>query len=104
MPRSRRWRFETGNGSDGWLRTGASTLSSTIIARANPPVMHMPTADAGTATRASPCRPSARSHSVTGEVLPVAKAANSRETQHQARTCVALRTDAGLTRDPEQVR
>jgi hypothetical protein len=31
-------------GSDGWLSTGASIRSSTIIPRANPPVKHMPTA------------------------------------------------------------
>ena len=33
-----------GRGRDGWLSTGATTTSSTIMARANPPVRHMPTA------------------------------------------------------------
>ena len=31
-----------GNGTDGWLSTGASTLSSTAAANAKPPVKHMP--------------------------------------------------------------
>ena len=32
-----------GKGSDGWLKTGARTTSSTIIASAKPPVKHIPT-------------------------------------------------------------
>ena len=31
-------------GSDGWLSTGATTTSSTIMPRAKPPVKHIPTA------------------------------------------------------------
>ena len=41
-PGSRRCRGVSGNGSDGWLMTGASTLSSTAAARAKPPVKHWP--------------------------------------------------------------
>ncbi len=37
-------RLPIGKGSDGWLRTGATTTSSTIIASAKPPVKHIPTA------------------------------------------------------------
>ena len=44
MPTERRRDAETGNGSDGWLSTGASIVSSTIIPSAKPPVKHMPTA------------------------------------------------------------
>ena len=36
------WSRETGR--EGWLSTGATTTSSTIMPRANPPVKHMPTA------------------------------------------------------------
>jgi hypothetical protein len=32
------------NGSEGWERTGATMAASVIIARANPPVKHIPTA------------------------------------------------------------
>ena len=42
MPTDRRRDGETGNGSDGWLSTGASIVSSTIIPSAKPPVKHMP--------------------------------------------------------------
>ncbi len=30
--------FPTGRGREGWLRTGATTESSTVMARPNPPV------------------------------------------------------------------
>ena len=36
--------FVTAIGSDGWDRTGASSRSSVAMARAKPPVKHMPTA------------------------------------------------------------
>jgi len=35
------WRLESGNGSEGWLTTGATTMSSTIMASAKPPVKHI---------------------------------------------------------------
>ena len=44
MPRSALCFFDSVRGSDGWLSTGASIRSSTIIASAKPPVKHMPTA------------------------------------------------------------
>ncbi len=79
-----------GNGSDGWLSTGATTASSTIMARANPPVRHMPTAPTpGPPQRSCSWRASARSQTVTGDVRPVAQVENSRETQAQAMTLVA---------------
>ena len=41
--RGRRSRaLPTANGIDGWLSTGATMMSSTIIASANPPLKHMP--------------------------------------------------------------
>ena len=43
MP-SRGRRLVSPSGNDGWLRTGASMRSSTIIPSAKPPVKHMPTA------------------------------------------------------------
>ncbi len=65
--------------------------------------MHMPTAPMpGPPHRASSCRPSARSHSVTGEVLPAAQVANSRDTQHQASTGVALRADVASPGTPNR--
>ena len=71
----------SGNGSDGCDSTGASTGASASIASANPPVKHMPT----TPTPGPPhwwwtCRARARSHSMTGDVLPVASTWNSRDT------------------------
>ena len=53
----------SGKGSDGWLRTGASTTSSTIMARANPPVKHMPTTPTpGPPQRSCSAAASLRSH------------------------------------------
>ena len=55
--------FESGNGSDGWLSTGASTMSSTIIASAKPPVKHMPTTPTpGPPQRSCSAAASLRSH------------------------------------------
>ena len=55
--------LRSANGSDGWLSTGASTASSTIIPSANPPVKHMPTTPTpGPPQRSCSCRASARSH------------------------------------------
>ena len=74
--------LESGNGSDGWLSTGASTTSSTIMASAKPPVKHMPTTPTpGPPQRSCSAAASLRSHTVTGLVFFRAKAENSRETQ-----------------------
>ena len=71
-----------GNGSEGWLSTGARTMSSTIIARAKPPVKHIPTTPTpGPPQRSCSAAANLRSHTVTGLVLLSAKAENSRETQ-----------------------
>ncbi len=70
--------FETAIGSDGWLSTGATVVSSSIIPSAKPPVKHMPTAPTpGPPHSVCTCFASARNHSVTGAVLSVASAANS---------------------------
>ena len=42
-PRSAARRVPIEKGSEGWESTGATTGASAIIARANPPVKHMPT-------------------------------------------------------------
>ncbi len=74
--------LESGNGSEGWLRTGASMMSSTIIANANPPVKHMPMAPTpGPPQRSCSALASWRSHEVTGLVFLSANQENSRETQ-----------------------
>ena len=74
--------LERGNGSDGWLSTGARTTSSTIIANAKPPVKHMPTAPTpGPPQRSCSAAASLRSHTVIGLVFLSANAVNSRETQ-----------------------
>ena len=74
--------LESGNGSEGWLSTGARTTSSTIIAKAKPPVKHMPTTPTpGPAQRSCSAAASLRSHTVMGLVFLSAKAENSRETQ-----------------------
>ena len=74
--------LDSGNGSEGWLSTGASTMSSTIMASAKPPVKHMPTTPTpGPPQRSCSAAASLRSHTVTGLVLFNAKAENSRETQ-----------------------
>ena len=86
MPTARRRAGLTGNGNDGWLRTGANIASSTIIPSANPPVKHMPTAPTPGPPHcacASAARP--RSQPITGLVRPSAKAVNSRETHTRAR-------------------
>ena len=82
--------FESGNGSDGWLSTGASTTSSTIMASANPPVKHMPTTPTpGPPQRSCSAAASLRSHTVTGLVFFSAKAENSREMQAGPSDCSA---------------
>ena len=70
------------NGSDGWLSTGASMRSSTIIPSAKPPVKHIPTAPIpGPPHSAWAFAARARSQPTTGLVRPVANVVNSRETQ-----------------------
>ena len=75
-----------GNGRDGWATTGATTASSTIIAKAKPPVKHMPRAPTP-GPPSSPCssRASARSQVATGEVRPTASLLNSRFTHTRGR-------------------
>jgi hypothetical protein len=71
-----------GNGRDGWLRTGATKRSSTAMPSAKPPVKHIPTAPTpGPPQRSCSAAARARSHVVTGVVRPVARTANSRDTQ-----------------------
>src|SRR6202041_678618 len=62
-----------------WLNTGASTTSSTIMARANPPVKHRPTPPPPAPPHRS-CAAAAswRSQTVIGLVLFKAKHENSR--------------------------
>ena len=82
--------LESGNGSEGWLSTGASTTSSTIMASAKPPVKHMPTTPTpGPPQRSCSAAASLRNHTVTGLVLFSAKAENSRETQAGPMDCSA---------------
>ena len=70
------------NGIEGWLSTGATISSSTIIASAKPPLKHMPTAPTpGPPHSWWSSRASARSHAMTGDVEPMAIVANSRDTQ-----------------------
>ena len=69
-------------GNEGWLSTGATRMSSSIIPKANPPVKHIPSAPTPGPPQVSwASAASARSHRVTGAVRLAAKAANSFETQ-----------------------
>ena len=69
---------DTGKGSDGWLRTGATTTLSTIMPSAKPPVKHIPTAPTpGPPQRTCSSAARARSHPITGLVLPLASTVNS---------------------------
>ena len=82
--------LESGNGSDGWLSTGASTTSSTIMASAKPPVKHMPTTPTpGPPQRSCSAAASLRNHTVIGLVFFSAKAENSFETQAGPMDCNA---------------
>ena len=84
-PTSRRRPLVTGKGSEGWLRTGATTTSSTIMARANPPVKHMPTAPTpGPPQRACSSRARALNQVMIGLVFPWARRVNSRVMQARA--------------------
>ena len=75
-------RLAIGNGCEGWLSTGASTKSSTIMASAKPPVKHMPTTPTpGPPQRSCSDLASGRSQEVIGLVRFRAKQENSREMQ-----------------------
>ncbi len=77
-PIAERRDFDNARGSEGWLRTGATVVSSSIIPSANPPVKHMPTAPTpGPPHSSCTCFASARNQIVTGAVFAVASAANS---------------------------
>ena len=80
--RSRERAGVTTNGTDGWLSTGAATWPSTIIARAKPPVKHMPRAPTP-GPPSSSCSEAARARVqvAMGDVLLVARAVNSLEMQ-----------------------
>ena len=70
----------TATGSDGCESTGASSAGSVDMARANPPVKHMPTAPTPGPPHSSwAWRARARSQSMAGGVVRRAKARNSRE-------------------------
>jgi len=74
------WRLPIGKGCDGWLSTGANMMSSTIMARAKPPVKHMPTAPTpGPPQRSCSDLARARNQLVMGLVRLRAKHENSRE-------------------------
>ena len=85
-PTARRRDRVTPNGSDGWLSTGASIVSSTIIPSAKPPVKHMPTAPTpGPPHSAWASAASRRNHPMTGLVRSSANAVNSRATHTSTR-------------------
>ena len=93
----------TGNGSEGWATTGATTDGSTIIASANPPVKHMPSAPTP-GPPSSPCSERARdrSHTAIGEVCPVAMVLNSRLTQTFGSTWPTYAGDMGRSGVPKR--
>ena len=85
MPTAARRDRVIGNGSDGWLSTGASMVSSTIIPSAKPPVKHMPTAPTpGPPHSAWASAARRRNQPITGLVRSSAKAVNSRATHASA--------------------
>ena len=87
MPGSAMRRAPSGNGTDGWLATAASTESSTAAASAKPPVKHMPmTPTPAPGVRAFRSAATARRKTLTGRAASVAKARNSLETQRRATT------------------
>jgi len=88
--RSRARPGETANGALGWHSTGAATESSTIIASANPPVKHIPSAPTpGPPSSACSSRASERSQPATGVVSPVRSLVNSLLT-HTCRRAFAV--------------
>jgi hypothetical protein len=82
-------RAVSGAGIPGWLSTGASTAGSTAMARAYPPVKHMPTAPTpGPPHSACAWAVSARSQVTTGLVRS-ASSRNSRDT-HTCRSVLRI--------------
>ncbi len=76
-----RWAGVTANGSDGWESTGTSRLGCVAIAKANPPVKHIPTAPTpGPPQRSCSAPARARNQPTTGDVRCVAQVVNSRLT------------------------
>jgi hypothetical protein len=70
------------SGKDGCDSTGATTDGSVIIARAKPPVKHMPTAPTPLPPHSAwTCRARARSQSTIGLERPSFQTVNSRRTQ-----------------------
>ena len=89
IPTARRRDAVIANGADGWLSTGASMVSSTIMPSANPPVKHMPTAPTpGPPHSAWASAASRRSHPITGLVRSSANAVNSRATHTRTRESI----------------
>ena len=79
MSMEHRRRLVRARGRLGWASTGANMRSSTAMAKANPPVTHMPTAPTpGPPQRWCSVAARARSQETTGDVFPVAKMVNSR--------------------------
>ena len=69
-------------GMEGCDSTGATTEGSVIIARAKPPVKHMPTAPTPLPPQSAwALRARARSQSTMGLVRPLAQTLNSRRMQ-----------------------
>ena len=92
-----------GKGNEGWATTGAATDSSTIIASANPPVKHMPSAP----TPAPPSsswseRANERSQSATGEVAPTLSLLNSLLTHTRLVTERIVPTDIAAPGGPNR--
>ena len=104
-PRSAPRALPTANGSDGWLSTGATMRSSTIIASAKPPVKHI-RRRRRPARRTSSCtwRARARSQPITGDVRPGAHVVNSRETHTAAHRPGDVDGRAAVARRAEQRR
>ena len=93
----------TGNGSDGWASTGATTEVSTIIASAKPPVKHIPSAPTpGPPSSPWSDRASERSQTAIGDVRPVAIVVNSRLTQSLGSTLPTYAGDIGRSGVPKR--
>jgi hypothetical protein len=91
-----------GNGSEGWLSTGATTAGSTMSESAKLPVKHMPMAPTPLPPSSlCTCRQSARSQSVTGLDWFEASTANSREMHVRAMTPSAWGRLSGLPGVPK---
>ena len=90
------------SGSEGCASTGATTTGSTIIARAKPPVRHMPmTPTPGPPLPSCSTWARSRSHDVTGLAWPLAKRLNSREIQISPKVRSTSRTVGGAASRPK---